>query len=387
MTAFPSLIPSSRIFTPGVYPHTPYQAMSGIEGRVRHSNVMLTSTLRLTFISLTEANMLSILSHYNSKQGGFIAFTIPSQLLNGVSAAADYTLTGYLWRYVQPPIIDDIPCAGHSVELTLESVPPEAVVVSGLASTVLITLTPGDAAAANGIQQQVTITLSGGQAGGSGADFTITSSIAGGVVTVVDPNFASVSLLLHMDGTNSSTTFTDNSSGALSITANGNAQISTAQSKYGGASGLFDGTGDFLSVPSIAIGSSTDCTFECWFYRIGGQALIGDPGAVGNQQLLTVLNGKLYAFWNGNEVEGGTVTDNTWHHAAITRSSGTIRLFFNGTLVASSAGNTTAFSVTRIGMCINRTDWNGYIDDLRITVGVARYTASFTVPSEAYPDA
>lgn len=167
MAVFPSLIPSSRTFTPGEYPHTPYQAISGIEGRVRHSNTMLSATLRLAFISLSEANMLSILSHYNGQQGGFIAFAIPSQLLNGVSAAADYTLAGHQWRYVQPPIIDDIPCAGHSVELTLESVPPEAVVLSGLAgltSTVSITLAPGAAAAANGITATVQSTISGGAA-------------------------------------------------------------------------------------------------------------------------------------------------------------------------------------------------------------------------------
>lgn len=93
---------------------------------------MLTSALRLTFISLTEANMLSIVNHYNGQQGGYLAFAIPSQLLSGVSAAADYTLTGYQWRYAEPPIIDDIPCAGHSVEVTLESVEPQGVMLSGL---------------------------------------------------------------------------------------------------------------------------------------------------------------------------------------------------------------------------------------------------------------
>lgn len=151
MTAFPSLIPSSRIFTPGEYPHAAYQAWSGKEGRVRHSNVMLNSTLRLTFTGLTEANMLSILSHYNGRQGGYLAFAIPSQMLNGVSAAADYTLPSYQWRYAAPPIVDDIPCAGHSVEVALESVPPEAIVLSGLESTVLLSLTPGTASATNNI--------------------------------------------------------------------------------------------------------------------------------------------------------------------------------------------------------------------------------------------
>lgn len=185
MAAFPSLTPSSRTFTPGEYPHTAYQAWNGREGRVRHSNVMLNSTLRLSFISLTEANMLSILSHYNGQQGGYLAFTIPSQLLSGVSAAADYTLTGYQWRYAEPPIIDDIPCAGHSVEVTLESVAPEAIVLSGLESTVLISLTPGVGAAANGINEQVTITFAPGQPATTqpGIEATVTVSLDAGIAS------------------------------------------------------------------------------------------------------------------------------------------------------------------------------------------------------------
>ena len=200
-----------------------------------------------------------------------------------------------------------------------------------------------------------------------------------------DPDFGNVTLLLHMNGSNESTTFTDNSNSALTVTANGNAQISTAQSKFGGAAGLFDGTGDYLSFPGISIGTSDDCTIECWFYRTGGEALVGSTGG-GNYQFLAVLAGKLYAYWNGNEVEGGTVADSTWHHAAVTRSSGTMRLFLNGTQVATAAGNTQTFSITKVAQAVNRSDFNGYIDDLRITKGVARYTANFTPPTAPFPD-
>ncbi|MCH7827478.1 MAG: hypothetical protein IIC75_05850 [Bacteroidetes bacterium] len=59
-------------------------------------------------------------------------------------------------------------------------------------------------------------------------------------------------LMLHMNGTDTSTVFTDDSASAHSVTANGNAQIDTAQSVFGGASGLFDGTGDYLSIPDNA---------------------------------------------------------------------------------------------------------------------------------------
>ena len=59
-------------------------------------------------------------------------------------------------------------------------------------------------------------------------------------------------LLLHCDGTDGATTFTDSSDTSHTVTANGNAQIDTDQSKFGGASGLFDGTGDYLSIPDSA---------------------------------------------------------------------------------------------------------------------------------------
>ena len=68
-------------------------------------------------------------------------------------------------------------------------------------------------------------------------------------VTGGDPYYSAVSLLLPMDGTNGSTTFTDSSLNGLTVTAVGNAQISTTQSKYGGASGYFDGTGDYCQFP------------------------------------------------------------------------------------------------------------------------------------------
>src|SRR3972149_9214360 len=73
----------------------------------------------------------------------------------------------------------------------------------------------------------------------------------GGIISIPPYTIDSYTkLLLHMDGANGSTTFTDEMGQA--VTANGNAQISTAQSKFGGASGLFDGTGDYLSVPASA---------------------------------------------------------------------------------------------------------------------------------------
>ena len=151
---------------------------------------------------------------------------------------------------------------------------------------------------------------------------------------------------------------------------------------------MFDGSGDFLSFPSISIGTSEDVTLECWFRAASTSnlALFGDASG-DNIQTFAILSGILYAFWDGNEVEAGAVSADTWHHGAITRQSGTIRIFLDGTLVDSSAGNTRALLINRVGRCVNRNDFNGYIDDVRITKGVARYTASFTAPTAPFPDA
>ena len=78
----------------------------------------------------------------------------------------------------------------------------------------------------------------------------VTIGVAGGMrLVAASVPFSSVSLLLHMDGTNGSTLFVDSSQSPKSVTASGNAQISTTQSKFSGSSGLFDGSGDYLSIP------------------------------------------------------------------------------------------------------------------------------------------
>jgi hypothetical protein len=82
----------------------------------------------------------------------------------------------------------------------------------------------------------------------------------------LDPNFANVSLLLYGNGINGSTSIIDSSPSPKTVTAFGNAQISTAQSKFGGSSIAFDGTGDYLTVPdndNFALGNG-NFTIECW---------------------------------------------------------------------------------------------------------------------------
>jgi hypothetical protein len=214
-------------------------------------------------------------------------------------------------------------------------------------------------------------------------------------LSLFDPYFESNSLLLHMDGSNGSTTFTDSSSNARTVTASGNAQISTAQSKFGGASGLFDGSGDYLSCTLSAFGTN-NFTIETWLrmtsfanYRMLYESRTADGDTAGFVWGVN-SSGQLFVYLGSFVLTAGTLSANTWAHIALTRANGTWRMFIDGTLLTgtySNSGNLTR-TAARIGM-----DWatlygaNGYLDDFRITNGVARYTASFTPPAAPFPDA
>jgi hypothetical protein len=212
-----------------------------------------------------------------------------------------------------------------------------------------------------------------------------------------DPFIGSVSLLLHGNGTNGSTTITDSSLTPKTVTAVGNAQISTAQSKFGGASIAFDGTGDYLTVPSsleFAFGTQ-DFTVEAWVYfgnltsfssiagsRDGGNTLTGWTIGLNSSEAP-------YFYTNSFNIQGSALSQNTWHHIAVTRSGTSLKMFANGTQAGSTATDSRDYTnqTFAVGATIDGNQvFNGYIDDLRITKGIARYTANFTPPIAQFPD-
>ena len=223
-------------------------------------------------------------------------------------------------------------------------------------------------------------------------------------LTPVEPYFHNNSLLLHGDGTNGSTTFKDDSINNHTITVNGNAQISTAQSKFGGSSMYFDGNGDYLSVAdsdAFHIGAG-DFTIEAWLYKeLKGtyHTLLGQRVNSTNEwRIILDLNtagngyseGRLRFDWGSGSYnwDAGIPVD-TWTHIAIVRSGTTGTLYVNGTAVT---GTTTLSNIGNyaapllIGSNTGSGEYyKGYIDDLRITKGVARYTSNFTPPTSALP--
>ena len=233
-------------------------------------------------------------------------------------------------------------------------------------------------------------------------------------VAATDTNIREVSLLLHGDGANGSTTITDSSLTPKTVIPVGNAQISTAiADPFGNSTGVieFDKTDDRLTLSAdqnFAFGTG-DFTIEFWAYSrdvsatqrgflqissaTGGLStsyvngiLIYQGGGVSGG----LLDGKLVAVVNNNFIGSNVavLTPNTWFHVALTRASGTARLFFNGNVHASIANtsNLTGSNLVVGGIYNTSFLYDGYIDDLRITKGVARYTANFTPPTAPFPD-
>lgn len=180
----------------------------------------------------------------------------------------------------------------------------------------------------------------------------------------------------------------------------GGVQISTAQSKFGGSSMLFNGTTGYLNFPAnINWLMRRDFTVECWFYLNTVQASMlfdqytGAGAGLGDWQLyITAAGNVVWYYDNTTSINTGfTVTTGQWYHIACTRASGSMRVFINGTQYGTTPTYTGQFGQ-------NNTMWfgaqhlsgpsyflAGYADDIRITNGYARYTANFTPPTAAFP--
>lgn len=211
---------------------------------------------------------------------------------------------------------------------------------------------------------------------------------------------AETKLLLHMDGTDGSTTFSDSSAAGNNATAQGNAQVDTAQSKFGGASALFDGTGDYLTVADSAdwdFGTG-DFTVDFWvrFAAISTNMALFDIGinSSGKNVQMNVENtNKLETRINNTShlvtLSGGSLVNDTWYHIALVRNGSTCNVYLNGVSQGSftDAGDVTggtgveiANSSTIGGIAA----LNGWMDEFRVVKGSAIWTADFTVPDEAY---
>jgi len=231
---------------------------------------------------------------------------------------------------------------------------------------------------------------------------------ADGATTAGDVHFPKVQLLMPFNGSNGATSASDSSNRNNTSSFSGNAQISTAQSKFGGSSLAFDGTGDKITIGDSywndAINTG-DFTIEYWL-RLNVQdathrLITNYTGSTNGWGMYYSSSNYLEFFWRHssswhylNNVAGGAksvIPNDTWTHVAVTRHGNTWRLFLNGTAentrtglahtIVSSSQNELTFGVRPDN---NSQGANAYVNDLRITVGEARYTSNFTAPTTAH---
>jgi hypothetical protein len=259
----------------------------------------------------------------------------------------------------------------------------------------------GTTVTANGTYTQYLV----GVTGNTALEFTTTDP------AVTGENDSFTKIMLHMDGADASTTFTDVNLGgsAHTWTAAGNAQVDTAQSKFGGASALFDGTGDWITTPDhadFALGTG-DFTIECWFncnaaggtvVRLAGQNNNTESVASTSFQIRRSVGNLIQAY-----VAVGAATFNVlgttqftnavntgWHHVAVVRTGGFLFLYIDGvqegSATAISGSINDSANALRVGAGgeVTAETWVGWIDEFRLSVGIARYTANFTPATTAF---
>ena len=220
-------------------------------------------------------------------------------------------------------------------------------------------------------------------------------------VQQIDPGFdpfrANVVLMLHGDGLNGSTTFTDSSPLPKTMTAFGAAALSTSSKRFGSASLSFPTTSSFSATATSTdydLGSG-DFTIECWAYlnTLGADTNMVAKWLAGGDSFIFGTNGTALIFIyvvGGTQFTvsaAGTVSIGSWMHLAVTRTGTTLRLFVNGLQVQSaSIIGAIVYSAASSLFVGFGTTVNMLLDDVRITKGVSRYTASFTPPTAPFPD-
>lgn len=284
-----------------------------------------------------------------SLAGGVL--TIPAQQLPGGAIVSTASLQGGLFSQVMP---------GASITATTS-------IQGGVFSTVL-----------------------------SGATITTTATIEAGsfIQQETDPNFASVSLLLHCEGANNSTAFTDSSSLNHSVSASGGAVISTAEKAIGSSSLSFPSGAAALVLPtSNSLVLDGDFTIE-WRVRhastndLQNRKYYFSNFPANTQIAYSTSDGGLFIF-PPSQTLSISLSATTWTALALSRTGSSLRWFKDGELLGSATNSSTlSLSGGRIGNIFNgQSSFTCHYDEIRITKGVGRYTATYGVRTTAFPDA
>ena len=241
---------------------------------------------------------------------------------------------------------------------------------------------------------------------------------ADGSTTVGDVYFPQTSVLLPFNGSDAATSTSDlsNRNGTVSFT--GTAQLSTGASKFGSSSLLLDGNSDYVSISdsywntcissgdftvelwarfdSASLDGSTQTTFASNRGDISGSSTNGWVFRKFTDNVISwyMRQGSSWVYINYAQGTRTAVSADTWYHLAVTRSGNTWKLFLNGTAEDTITNSTSIVDGGADGLIVGALAggiaggpyhyMDGYIDDVRITVGHARYTSNFTPPTSAH---
>ena len=241
---------------------------------------------------------------------------------------------------------------------------------------------------------------------------------ADGSTTVGDVYFPQTSVLLPFNGSDAATSTSDLSNRNGTVSFAGTAQLSTGASKFGGSSLLVDGNSDYVSISDSywnTCMSSGDFTVELWA-RFDSASLDGSTqttfasnrgdisGSSSNGWVFRkftdnviswyMRQGSDWVYINYAQGTRTAVSADTWYHLAVTRSGNTWKLFLNGTAEDTITNSTSIVDGGADGLVVGALAggiaggpyhyMDGYIDDVRITVGHARYSSNFTAPTSAH---
>lgn len=236
-----------------------------------------------------------------------------------------------------------------------------------------------------------------------------------GIAAPTDPFYANVSLLLHCDGTNGSTSFPDNSPTPKTVTPANNAVVTTSNPLFGTGCVLLDGGDDYLSTPDHAdfeFGNGDFCIeVSVRFGTLTANNLAGcfiakyDTDSAGKRSwfFYDFNNSGAYELYFTYSTDGTSTVNkfvswspaiNTWYRLCVSRQGTDLRFFVDGTQIgaAQSVGTDTLFngtSLVRVGAQFHSSpqyEISGRMDEIRVTKGQARRTASYTPDSVAFPN-
>lgn len=424
MAAFPELEPATRAYDFGQFPLTDEPTASAGTIRFKHGETSENYKLTLGYSGLTDAQANLIRTHYQTQSGSYRSFQLPSVVWKGHTFTGNVVPYTASWHYIETPEEEHFSVGYVNVTVTLESDGTNE--DAAIESSVDVNFTAGEGRSSDSVTTGCSLSV---------VTSIVTGAPYGDVIFDVDGLITKVTTLLHFNGTNGSTVKTDSSFYANTVvddSAGADSVISTAQSKFGGASLYMDGTTSLIiDNPAINIGATEDHSLEFWFYPFtttpgvtGLCSLRGNDtttpsinlwasvGTLGDVIITLQVCGPLISRIYQQTFAGQSnlwPDGNAWNHVAYSRIGTTYYLFVNGNRVGSILNSypVSVGRILRVGIAAkmqpdtsptepylapNLSPARGYMDDLRITKGVARYLpnlsfpASFTPPLAQHPD-